>query len=156
MSRALSSIAIASQNAESTAEAWLMLLTIDHPTLSSPIRVVDNNADVTSNGDLFVAWDFSLTMPGEDPDNPETAHLSISNIDPLIIRSLRQISSPPSVTIGVVLSSAPNVVEVEFAGLVLRSASYDAATITGNLVFEEILTEPVATTLTPAMFPGLF
>lgn len=156
MSRSLSSNAIASQNAEATAEAWLILLTIDHASLASPIRVVDNNADITSNGDLFVAWDINLVLPGEDPDNPDTARLSIGNIDPLIIRTLRSISGPPSITIRVVLSSTPDVVEVEFAGLVLRKASYDAGQITGDLAFEEILTEPVATTLTPAMFPGLF
>lgn len=156
MSRALSSPAIASQNAEATAEAWLILLIIDHITLAQPIRVVDNNADITSGGNLFVAWDFNLILPGEDPDNPDTARLSIGNIDPLIIRTLRQISGPPSITIRVVLSSTPDVVEVEFAGLVLRNASYDAGTITGDLAFEEILTEPVATTLTPAMFPGMY
>lgn len=156
MSRALSSNAIASQNAERTAEAWLILLIIDHASLASPIRVVDNNADITSGGNLFVAWDFNLVLPGEDPDNPDYSRLAIGNIDPLIIRTLRQIASPPSITIRVILASAPDVIEVEFAGLVLRKASYDAGQITGDLAFEEILTEPVATALTPAMFPGLF
>lgn len=154
--RALSAAAIASQNAEATNEAWPTLLTINHESLSDPIRVTDNDENITSNGDLYVAWEFELVLPGEDPDNPDSARLSIGNIDPLIIRTLREISGPPSITIQVVLSSTPNVVEVEFAGLVLRQASYDAGTISGDLVFEEILTEPVATTLTPAMFPGMY
>jgi len=156
MPRALSANAIASQNAESTSEAWLTLLTIDHSSLSAPIRVVDNNENITSNGDLYAAWAFNIVLPGEDPDNPDTARLSIENIDQTIIRALRAASGPPQVTIQVVLSSTPNVVEVEFTGLVLRNCPYDAGTISGDLAFEEILTEPVATTLTPAMFPGLF
>jgi len=154
--RALSSNAIASQNAEATGEAWLILLAINHASLAQPIRVVANNENLISNGALFVAWDFDIVLPGEDADNPDTARLTIGNIDPLIIRNLRQISGPPSVTIQVVLSSTPDTVEVEFAGLALRNAGYDAGTISGDLAFEEILTEPVATTLTPAMFPGLF
>jgi len=156
MARALSTPAIASQNAEATGEAWLLLLTIVHTELAVPIRVVGNNENITSGGELFVAWDFEIVLPGEDPDNPDTARLSIGNIDPLIIRTLREISSPPSLTIQVVLASAPDTIEIEFAGLVLRNASYDAGTISGDLSFEEILTEPVATTLTPAMFPGMF
>jgi len=154
--RALSAAAVASQNAQATAKVWLTTITIDHATLADPIRVVDNNENITSNGDLFVAWDFSLQLPGEDPDNPAGAKLSIGNIDPLIIQTLRTISSPPTVTIQIILADTPNVVEIEFSGLVLRNASYDAGTITGDLRFEEILTEPVATTLTPAMFPGMF
>jgi hypothetical protein len=153
MSRALSSTAIASQNAEATGEAWLILVTIAHASMAAPIRVVANNENITSNGELFVAWDFDIVLPGEDPAQ---ARLSIGNIDPLIVRALREISGPPSVTVQVVLSSDYDAVEVEFAGLVLRQAGYDPGTISGELVFEEILTEPVATTLTPAMFPGMY
>lgn len=156
MSRALSAPAIASQNAEATSEAWLTLVTIDHASLSQPIRVVGNNANITSNGNLFAAWDFEIVLPGEDPDNPESAHLAIDNIDRSIIQALREAEGPPSVMVQVVLSSTPDVVEVEFAGLVLRNCPYDAGTINGELAFEEILTEPVATTLTPAAFPGMY
>lgn len=148
--------AITSQNAEATDQVWLTLITLDHDTLSDPIRVCSNNENITSDGHLFVAWEFDILLPGEDPDSPSSARLSIGNIDPLIIRTLREISSPPQITIQVVLAATPNVLEAEFVGLVLRNASYDAGKISGDLVFEEILTEPVATTMTPAMFPGLF
>lgn len=156
MSRALSAAAIVSQNEEATGQAWLLLLIIEHATLATPLRFVQNNENITSNGNLFVAWDFEIILPGEDPDNPDTARLTIGNIDPLIIRTLRAISSPPQITVQVVLSGTPDTVEAEFSGLVLRNTPWDAGTISGDLAFEEILTEPVATTLTPAMFPGLF
>lgn len=154
--RTLTAEALASQNAEATAVVWLILITIAHASLAAPIRVVANNENITSNGDLYVAWDFEIILPGEDPDNPTGAKLSIGNIDPVIIRSLREISGPPEVTIQIVLSSDHDLIEAEFAGLKLRNANYDAGKIEGDLAFEEFLTEPVATTLTPAMFPGLF
>jgi hypothetical protein len=156
MPRNLSAPALASQNAEATGQAWLTLITLSHATLSEPIRVVDNNEHITSNGDLYAAWNFEITLPGEDPDNPANARLTIGNVDPEILRALRTINSPPQVTIQVVLSDTPDIVEAEFTGLVLRNANYDAGQISGDLVFEEILTEPVATSLTPADFPGLF
>lgn len=154
--RSLSDRATESQNAEATGEVWLPLVEIAHPELAEPIRVVNNNENITSNGNLFVAWDFEMVLPGEDPDNPSTARLDIGNIDPVIIKSLREISGPPAVTVQIILAADPDLVEIEFAGLALRNAKYDAGKISGDLAFEEILSEPVATMLTPAMFPGLF
>jgi hypothetical protein len=152
----LSQRAVESQNAEATGEVWLPLVTISHPTLSEPIRVVNNNENITSLGRLFVAWDYELVLPGDDPENPTTARLDIGNIDPVIIKSLREIDSPPEVTIEIILATDPDLVEIEFTGLKLRNAPYDPGRIRGELAFEEITSEPVATTLTPAMFPGMF
>jgi len=156
VSRTLSTTAVASQNAENTDQVWLTAVTIAHDSLAEPIRVVDNTENIISNGNIFVAWDFTLQLPGEDPDNPVSASISIGNIDPEIIKSLRAISSPPTVTIQILLGDSPDVIEIEFSGLILRNATYDANQITGELRFEELLTEPIATTLTPAMFPGMF
>lgn len=154
--RHLSTNALASQNAENTGEVWLTLLTISHSSLTQPIRVVNNNENITSNGELYVAWEFSLGLPGEDPENPSATRLTIGNIDPRIIKSLRAMATPPTVDIQVILASDPDLVELEFGGLVMRNATYDATQITGDLVFEEIMSEPVATTLTPVSFPGMF
>lgn len=154
--RTLSAPAVASQNAENTAEVWLVLVTIDHPALAQPIRVVGNNENITSGGNLFVAYDFNIVLPGEDPDNPAAAQLDIDNVDRVIVQTLREISSPPSVTIQVVLASSPDLIEIEFAGLVLRNAQYDAMRVTADLAFDEIISEPVATTLSPDKFPGMF
>lgn len=154
--RTLSPAALLAGNAQQTGEVYLVLLTISHPNIAQPIRVVNNNENVTSRGDLFVAFPFEIDLPGEDSDNPPLARLRIDNVDRMIVNSIRQIDSPPSVTIEVVLASQPNTVEVSFDSLVMRNVGYDAAVVTGELVFEQIVVEPVATTMTPAKFPGLF
>ena len=110
MSRTLSTTAVASQNAENTDQVWLTAVTIAHDSLAEPIRVVDNTENIISNGNIFVAWDFTLQLPGEDPDNPVSASISIGNIDPEIIKSLRAISSPPTVTIQILLGDSPDVI----------------------------------------------
>lgn len=156
MARTLSSRAIASGNAQQTDEVWLVLLTISHPELPEPIRVVNNNENVTSRGNEFIAFPFDIQLPGEDPDLPAKARLRIDNVDRRVVNTIRSITSPPSVTLEVVLASAPNTVEISFEGLVMREVEYDVSAVTGDLVFESIFTEPITYTMTPSRFPGLF
>lgn len=156
MSRSLSTRAIASANAQTTDEVWLVLLTISHSTLATPIRVVNNNEDVVSRGNTYQWFPFDIELPGEDVDSPSRARLRIDNVDRTIVNTIRSITTPPTVTLEVILASAPDVVEVSFTGLSLREVDYDAQSVSGELVFESIFTEPVTLTMTPARFPGLF
>jgi hypothetical protein len=156
MRATLSSAGLASANAERTAEVWLVLLEANHPNLSQPIRVCTNNANITSNGHEYIAIPFEVELPGEDPEQPGKARIKIDNMDPVIIDTLRTITTPPTVVLRVILASQPNVIEAEFAGLVMRNCEYDASEITAELLFESILVEPVALSMTPNIFPGLF
>lgn len=154
--RTLSTAALRSAFAENTDKVWLVLLTVTHADLPESIRVVRDYANITSNGNLFVAFPFEIELPDEDPDRPTQARLSIENVDRTIIRSLRAITSPCDVTIQLVLSDTPDTIEVEYVGMKLRNVQYDAGTITGELSFEDIMTEPVTLEMTPQWFPGLF
>lgn len=156
MARTLSAAALASAHAQETGEAWLVLLTITHPALAQPIRVTSDNQDTVSNGNTFQTFPFQITLPGEDPESPSRARLKIDNVDRSIVNTLRTITSAPSLMIQVVLASQPNVIEVEFTGLTLREAEYDAQSVIGDLVFEAIFVEPLTIQMTPARFPGMF
>lgn len=156
MSRTLSNRAIASGNAQQTDEVWLVLLTISHPELPEPIRVVNNNENITSRGQEYISFPFEIDLPGEDPDMPSKARLRIDNIDRRIVNIIRSISSPPSITLEVILAADPSTVEIGFEGLVMREVEYDAQAISGDLVYESIFTEPITSTMTPSRFPGLF
>jgi len=154
--RSLTPRALASAHAESTDEVWLVLLTLDHEHLAEPIRVVNNDEDIIRSGARFVAWGFDIELPGEDAESTAVATLTIDNVDPVIVKTLRTLQTPLSAVIEVVLASQPEQIEAEFTGLKLRRAVYNDARITGDLAFEDILSEPVATTLSPAAFPGMF
>jgi len=156
VSRTLSQAAVVSVNAQETGEAWLVLLEIDHADLAVPIRVVNDHKNITSNGAEFIGFPFEIELPGEDPDQPMKAQLRIDNVDRVIVETLREIASPPSVTAQVILADQPDTVEVEFEGMTLRSARYDANTVEGELMFEDVLNEPVTITMTPGRFPGMF
>ncbi len=156
MPRTLSNAALASMNAQQTGDVWLVLLTLSHATMPTPIRLVNNNEDVASRGNTYIAFPFEVELPGEDPDQPPKAMLRIDNVDRRVVQTIRSIVAPPTVTLEVILASAPDNVEVSFTNMTLRNAQYDASTVSGELTFDSIYTEPVTLTMTPNRFPGMF
>lgn len=153
--RSLSPAAVAAMNAPESGEVWLVLLTISNPGMTT-IRVVSNNEDITSRGNTYLAFPFEIELPGQDPDSPSSARLRIDNVDKRIVEAVRSITTPPNVTIEVVLASQPDTVEIAYTDLTLRSVEYDADSVRGELTFESIFSEPVTLTITPNRFPGLF
>ena len=156
MPRVFTTAGTASINAQSTDEVWLTLLTIDSDELAAPLRFVNNNESLSSRGNVYMAFPFDIEFPGQDEENPGEARLVIDNIDGSIVNFIRNIVTPPAVTIEVVLASTPNSVEAAFANMTLRNVSYDAKTVSGLLKFEDIVVEPVTYAMTPERFPGQF
>ena len=156
MARTLSNNALASIHAQETGEVWLVLLTITHDTLAQPIRVVNNNEDITSRGSVYQAFPFEIVLPGQDPDSLPKAALRFDNVERTAIATIRSIQTPPNVTLEVILASSPDNVEVSFPNLTLRNVTYNATAIEGELFFENLYTAPVTLQMTPSRFPGLF
>lgn len=139
--------------AQQTGECPLVLLKIDHDDLASPIYVVNNGANITSNGTEYTAFPFEIKMPDADM----RAELSICNVDRQIVLAIRTISSPAEVTISVILASDPDTVEVGPYVFGLTDVSFDAFTVRGRLSFDEFYDEPYpGDRFTPGQFSGLF
>lgn len=144
-------------------EAWsqqsnlpLVLLEIDHEDLAVPIRVVNDNQAITSNGEEYVAFKFEVILPSSQDDGPPQARLRIDNVSREIGEAIRTISGPPTVTMRVIRRETPDIIEAEFDGMVLRKADYDVFTVDGNLDFEDLTREPYpAHTFNPANYPGI-
>lgn len=154
--RTLSETALNSAAAEETQEVWLVLVTLEHDDLEEPIRVVNNIEDIESRGLTFLGCPFELDPPGDDADGPTEARLRIDNVNREIVVANRSITSPPTVTIEVILASDPDAPEVTISHLTLRNVSWDAAYVQGTLRFEDLSVEPVSQRVTPGRFPGLF
>jgi hypothetical protein len=154
---ALSTTARTAAFAPESGEVWLVLLTLEHASIDPPIRVVNNLENITSRGDAFIGFPFDLTLPDEKEDAPPRARLSIDNVSREIGQAIRQIVGPPSVLIEVVLASNPDQVEVSYPRFLLRNISYDAATVSGELMVQNLTIEPFpARRFTPGAFPGAF
>lgn len=157
MSRTISDSSKAAFYGSETDDAFLILLTIDHDDFVSPVRVVNNSEDITSNGELFIAFPFLLELPKDTDALAPQATLTIDNIDRQIITSLRSIASAPSIKIEIIRAADPDTVEVSYDGMLLRDVTYDQSQVSGKIVLQRFDSEPYpAGRMTPKDFPGLF
>jgi hypothetical protein len=157
----------AAMNAQETGEIPVVLLTITHPDLATPIRLSsDPTTRITtdplvygtvSRGQSFQFLPFSVVLPDDKDEAPPSAHLVVDNIDRELIALIRSTSSPATVAMEMVLASAPDSVEILFPELDLVSAEYDQVAVNIGLAIDALLTEPYpAGAMNPSGFPGLF
>jgi len=143
--------------AQRTDEVILLLLTITHPDMEMPIRVVNDLQSIMSRGNKFIAFPFEINLPEETSEQLSKVTLRIDNVDRLIVYSLRTLSSAPEVTLEAILATSPDIVEAGPFNMTLRDVKYDALVVEGTLYFEDLLNEPYpGDSFVPAHFPGLF
>lgn len=158
MPRNLSPRAVSQALALEGTDIWLVLLEITHPSLATPFRAVRNTQDVVSQGKTFYAYPFDITLGDDDAERLPEVKLTIDNVALDLVEMIRTIADPPKVTIWIVLSSQPDVVEIQISNLVLREVDYDSYSINGTLYADDILsTRYPADLITPASgYFGLF
>lgn len=142
---------------QETSECFILLVTIDHDDLATPIRVTSDGTSTTSRSNLFVSYPFQIDLPIDSDDSPPISKLVIDNVDRVIVEAIRSISSPPSVLLEMVLASDVDTVELAWNDFELVNADYDELTVSGDLTQEKFLAEPYPyLKFTPGNFPGLF
>ena len=159
MSRSVSATFSAAVNAQETAEVFLLLLEISHADIGPPTSLyfVNNRTDIVSGANTYTGFPFQISLPADVDNTLPSVQLSIDNVDRSIIAEIRGLSGPPTITLKVVLADTPNVIEAGPFSFSLRRVDYDAFTITGTLLTEDILNEPYpGDSFTPQNFPGLF
>lgn len=157
MSRTVAPATKAALYAQETAEAFIVLVTIDHADLATPIRVGSDAVDTISRGNTFIAMPFERELPGEDDSGVSAGSLSIQNVSREIAEAARSISTPPTVLMEVVRASAPDTVEMSFADMRMREVRWDALVVEAPVDLENFLAEPYPKdSFTPGLFPGVF
>jgi hypothetical protein len=157
MSRSPSARFKAGVFAQETGEAFLVLLSISHPDMETPIRLANNYSDVVSNGETYIGFPFGIALPGDSDENLPQTQIAIDNVDQRVIQAIRELSGPPTMTISVVLADTPGVIEAGPFAMTLREVNYDDQVITATVAYEDVLNEPYpGDFFTPANFPGLF
>jgi hypothetical protein len=157
MSRTLTSRFRRALMSQQTAEVVAILLTIDHAVLETPIRVTSDAVPVTSGGNTYVAFPFTFRFADDRDDQTTTAQLEIDNVDRTIVETLRRCRGAPTVEVSIVLAAAPDTVEAGPWVFTLQQAKYTAATVTGTLGDEDLVTEPYpGLIMTPSRVPGIF
>ena len=143
--------------AEQTDEVFLLCLTVDHPTLTTPLLFVNNAVDLVRTAGTFIAFPFQINLPDQTDQQMPQVTLVIDNVDRSIGQQVRTLTSPPTITLEVVLASTPDTVEAGPFVFTAFSAQYDATTVSFTLSYEAIMDDPANKwTLTPAIAPGAF
>jgi hypothetical protein len=158
VSRAVSATALAAMMAESTDQVFLTCVTLDHDDLGTPIRLVDNDANIVRTAGTFTAYPFKITLPADLEDRLPFVTLSFDNIDRSLIATVRDLDSPPTATVEIILADSPNTVEAGPFEFRARSVSYNALTIQLELAYEyDVLNERFPGPIfDPTRFAGLF
>lgn len=160
MSRAISAPILTSMMAQESPDGYVILLTFTHPTLMDPIRVASSQLDFRSNNETYLACPFQVDAPADSAEAPPQVQLSIQNVDRRIVQAVRSI--PPgagemAVTMAVVTERFPDTVEFGPFHFTMKSATYNRLVVTGELSFENILSEPASwARFTPNDHPGMF
>lgn len=154
MSRTLSANARAALYAAASDEVWLQLITIEHASIGTPIRLVNNTEDIVSGGETFTAFAFELLLPATDAMQVE---LVVDNVTRELITEVRSIDTPLDITLEIVLASDPDTVEAGPFVFQSRAVEYDVQRLRLTLAYEPLLQEPFpAGEYTPLDYPGLF
>lgn len=157
MSRDVTADARAELYASESAEVWVTLLVIEHADLAEPIRLCNNNEDVISNGETFIAWGFPPILPTEAEGELPAIEMTLDNVGRELTTALRAITSPITVTEYVVRASDPD--EIEAGPLVYESRviRYLDTNVRIELGSESLMTEPFpGDVYTRTTNPGLF
>jgi hypothetical protein len=154
--RTIPAAALAGLEAPETPDALLAFVTITHPGLSEPIRVVSDVMDYLVGGQTFVGMPFDYRILSDNESAPQT-EIRIQNVDRKIGQALRRIKERARIKLEIRSSadfdlSADPRTEVSastvyaFDQFDLVDVSVNAVEITGRIMLRDYAQES---------FPGL-
>lgn len=144
--------------AQESDDPFLTLFTLDHADWVEPLYLVNNTESITSNGNEFIPFPVSLTLPAEDGEGIKAVKISFDNVSRELIEEIREVTDNSiTVTIQMVLTSTPDVVEIELGELKIITVTYNSDKIEATLTVDDFLNlEMTSEKYTPTSYPGLF
>jgi len=145
-------------NAVSAKDQPLYLLQIDHPALSTPVYVVNDLQNVTSNGIEYIGLAFNISLPTDPEVGNPVASLSIDNVGKELMYWLEVSNggAGATATISQVLRSTPNNVEFTVT-MNLSNIVANNQTVSANLNYDNLLTLSATPVIySPTTSPGLY
>lgn len=150
-------------------DALLAFLTIEHPALDEPIRLVSDPIGYVYGGESWTGIVFGYTILDDTEEAVAAAELTLPNVDRQIGQALRAISGEASLTLRIMSSADFDLTVVPrqpigepgqiyaFSRYVLKSVTVDAQQVTGQVGLHDYSQEPwPCQSATQAKLPGLF
>lgn len=137
-------------------DAGLLLITLDHPDLLEPVRIVSDTMAVVSRGLTFVAWPVLPRLPTHG-SAPKRGGITIQNVDPRLGRVIRGLKGNVSCLFEYVSREDPDDVLYEHGGLFLRNFEGSDVAISAEVVGFAVDGQSWPKgSATPERTPGLF
>lgn len=159
MSRSFPTTIIQAMNAQSTSEVFLAIIDIKHSTFST-FYYVNNFESITSNGQVYSPFPFSLILPETSEDTAPVFTLRISNVSREIIDEIRGVAGlreRMKIDISIIAASDPDTLLATWPDFELVNVDYNREYIIATLSLENLFNEPFpGDSFSPANFPGLF
>ncbi len=139
-------------------DGFLMLILIDNPALSGPVRIAQDTRDWTIAGTTYIGLPLEIQLPQDVSKEAVRAQLRIDNVGRDLVGELE--AMPPGTSLDVVLRmvsrATPTAVEWEFiAGASV--AEVNVMDITLSLGDDELLRRnAVSLRYDPTTAPGIF
>lgn len=167
--RPVSPTVAADLEAQISPNALLGFLTITHPNLPEPIRVVSDPIDFEADGLTWLGCPFEFVLL-TDEDHPPTSQIRVQNVDRRIGEALRTVTDRARVrlevrsTVDFDLSVVPRVeqsggsaVIYQFSHFDLVDVTVNAMEVTGTVMLRDFAQEPwPGKRATQSRCPGLF
>jgi len=156
--RELSNSLLAQLYAQESDDPFMILFTLNHSSWGSPIYLVNNTESIVSNSVTFSPFPVMVTLPSDDGESAKVVGIEFDNVSQELVDEIRAVTDAGiEVTIQMVLSSDPDTVEIEIGELKLKSVSYNADKISGQLVLDDFLNTGLPSEkYTPNTCPGIF
>jgi len=139
-------------------ESPLILIEIDHEALTQPVRVVNDMTDVTSNGDLYVAYPFKCVLPDDYENQLPKARIVIDNVGRDLMYWIETTGGGQnsSCTFKQILRSNPDIIEWQIT-MNLYNVQVTMESVTAELGFENLFSKPaISRRYRPDTSPALF
>ena len=144
-------------NSQHQEDAFLWLMTIQDAGSGTTLYAVNNLEDVTSNGKVYTAFPFEVTLPPDDGGTPQSLTVTTVNASRDLIEIIRGTMEPPSVRLDLITSNNPDVIHKTIDFMQVGGVEYDALTVRFDLVSSSaFIRKTQQHTYNQAEFKGLF
>jgi hypothetical protein len=135
-----------------------ILLQINHPALTNPIRVINDTLNLTSNGFEYIAFPFEVSLPDDFENKLPKATLSINNVGKDLMFWIESTAGGQgsTATFSQIMRSRPNQIEWSIT-MSLFNVMATNLDVSAELGFENLFAKPaVSIQYRPTNSPGLF
>jgi hypothetical protein len=159
MPRTLPTALVEAVNAPTSNILILWLMTISHADVDT-LRIVNNTEAVTSNGNTFLSFPFSVVYPPDDPESSPVFKITVANVAREVVSIARSIAGQRTLAkckLELVEYADPDTILETHDNFDVRNISYNRDVLSFDaaprLFFQKSFPKG---RMLPSNFPGLF